>query len=128
VPGHSTRARRVGDQIRRDIASSIAREVSDPRVRGALVSDVEVSRDLAHATVFVMCAAGSDADECLAGLESASGFLRRHLAKSIRLRHVPQLHFRLDTTLDHAAHIDALIARALPSETPPADKQTRDDE
>ena len=46
--------------------------------------------------------------------DRANGFLRRRLAKSVRMRQVPHLHFHLDTTLDRAAHLDALIAEALP--------------
>lgn len=114
MPENFTRARRVGDQIRRDLAELISREVADPRVRGALVSDVEVSRDLAHANVYIICPADNDSAACLEGLGRANGFLRRRLAKSVRMRQVPHLHFHLDTTLDRAAHLDALIAEALP--------------
>ena len=115
MAGNSTRARRVGDQIRRELSQMLARSVADPRVEGVMVSDVELSRDLAHATVFVFCPMGSNQAECLSGLQSASGYLRRQVAREIRLRHVPQLHFKIDDTLDHAAHMDALIARAVPS-------------
>ena len=114
MPENFTRARRVGDQIRRDLAELISREVADPRVRGALVSDVEVSRDLAHANVYIICPADNDSAACLEGLGRANGFLRRRLAKSVRMRQVPHLHFHSDTTLDRAAHLDALIAEALP--------------
>ena len=81
MPENFTRARRVGDQIRRDLAELISREVADPRVRGALVSDVEVSRDLAHANVYIICPADNDSAACLEGLGRANGFLRRRLAK-----------------------------------------------
>jgi ribosome-binding factor A len=115
MAGNSTRARRVGDQLRRELSQLLSRNVADPRVEGVSVSDVELSRDLAHATVFIFCPAGSDHADCLQGLRSASGFMRRHVAREIRLRHVPELHFKIDTTLDHAAHMDALIARAIPA-------------
>ena len=116
MPANSMRSRRVGDQIRRELALVIAREVADPRVSGVLVSDIELSKDLAHARVFVVCPQGESPEECLAGLQSASGFLRRHIAKAVRMRQVPTLNFRLDTTLDTAARMDALIAAALPAD------------
>lgn len=116
MPGNPTRARKVADQLRRELADLISREISDPRLKGMLVSDVELSRDLRHANVFMFCPAGTDQQESLGALKRAGGFLRRHVARNMQLRQVPELHFRIDTTLEHAAHMDALIARAAPVE------------
>ena len=114
MPANSMRARRIADQLRRELALVIGREVADPRVSGVMVSDLEISTDLAHARVFVVCPQGESPEECLAGLQSASGFLRRHIAKAVRMRQVPTLNFRIDTTLDTAERMDALISFALP--------------
>ena len=126
---NSMRARRIGDQIRRELALVIARDVADPRVSGVMVSDLEISKDLAHARVYIVVPQGESPEECLAGLQSASGFLRRHIAKAVRMRQVPTLNFRIDTTLDTAAHMDALIASALPAlpaDDPDGDKADDD--
>lgn len=128
MPGHTTRARRVADQLRRELAELISREISDPRLRGMLVSDVELSRDLRHATVFMFCPADADQEQCLGALKRAGGFLRRHLARSMQLRQIPELHFKIDTTLEHAAHMDALIARAAPPAETGSETGAHDDD
>ena len=104
-----SRADRVGDQIQRELAELLLREVNDPRARGVTLSGVKVSRDLAHATVYVTPAADSDADEVLPALNRASGFLRRQLAGRIRFRHVPSLRFQYDPTLDRALRVESLL-------------------
>lgn len=108
----SNRPRRVGDLIRRELAELLAREVADPRLAGVVVSDVEVSRDLAHARIYVFVPTGSEAEQVMAGLRAAGGFLRRALAPRLRLRVVPHLHFDQDTSMDNADRIDALLAEA----------------
>lgn len=80
-----SRTQRVADQIQRELASLIQREVKDPRVGMATVSAVEVSRDLSHAKVFVTIFNGSEDEqeiiESVKALNSASGFLRSQLGQ-----------------------------------------------
>ena len=88
------RSRRVGEQIQRTLSEIIRRELKDPRVGTASVTAVEVSGDLSHARVyFSLLEPDADPSAALAGLQSASGFLRRQLGRSLKLRHVPTLHF-----------------------------------
>jgi ribosome-binding factor A len=104
------RAKRVGDRIREELADLIHREVADPRLRLVTVTDVDVDRELAFATIYVV-ATGSDerSDEVLTALEGAKGFLRSELAHRIDLRNFPQLRFRWDYTEARGARIDELL-------------------
>ena len=104
------RAKRVGDRIREELADLIHREVADPRLRLITVTDVEVDRELAFATIYVV-ATGSDerSDEVLTALEGAKGFLRSELAHRINLRSFPQLRFQWDYSQARGARIDELL-------------------
>ena len=110
--GGYSRVDRLGQQMARELATLIDREVRDPRVLRVTVSGVEVARDLAHAKVYITPAAGMDAGETVAGLNSAAPFLRHRLGDLIRLRSIPALHFIYDKTLDEANRIDALLEAA----------------
>ena len=110
MPRDGSRPRRVADQIQRELSTILLREVSDPRVAGAMVSDVEVSADLQHAKVFVQISMGDDPAEVMGGLDAASGFVRRLLAPRLRLRSMPSIRFVQDTTMDEAEHIESLLA------------------
>ena len=110
MPRDGSRPRRVADQIQRELSTILMREVSDPRVAGAMVSDVEVSADLQHAKVFVQISMGDDPAEVMQGLDAASGFVRRLLAPRLQLRSMPSIRFIQDTTIDDAEHIESLIA------------------
>lgn len=107
------RSERVAGQIRRDLAKLIQHEVKDPEVGFISVSDVEVSRDLSHAKVFVTVFDPEKAKTSLNALRRASAFLRTRLGKKLRMRHVPELHFKHDDSVEQGSHIDQLINKAL---------------
>lgn len=104
------RTDRVGDLVRAELNQLIARDVADPRVRLASVIGVDVSPDLRHAVVSVSVL-GEDAGrgEAVAALQGASGFLRSRLAKTLRLKNVPELHFELDRGAEHSQRISDLL-------------------
>lgn len=108
------RSFKVADQIQRDLSELVARELKDPRVGMVTIQAVEVTPDYAHAKVFFSVLAG-DPDECAQGLNQAAGFLRAGLFKRLRIHTVPTLHFVFDQTSEHAADMNALIARAVAS-------------
>ncbi len=111
-----SRTQRVGDQMQRELAVLIQREMKDPRVSLVTVSAVEVSRDLAHAQVFVTSLGAEDPAQIadmLGVLKGAAGFLRTQLGRLMKLRQVPQLHFRYDESIARGAHLSALIERAV---------------
>ena len=117
------RSVRVADQIRRELAVLVSREVADPRVGEVTVSGVEVSPDLRHARVLVTPGRGTDGDASAAALNHAAGFLRSRLARRVRLRHVPRLVFEHDRTLERALRIEALIDRT-PAPSDPAGRES----
>jgi ribosome-binding factor A len=105
---------KVADQIQRDLAEIIARELKDPRVGMVTINAVEVTPDYAHAKVFFSLLVG-DPEETTAALNQAAGFLRNHLFKRLHIHTVPTLHFQFDRTTERAADMNALIAKAVSS-------------
>jgi len=107
------RIERINHLIRQEISELLQRQVKDPRL-GTLVSITEVatSPDLKQAKVFVSCMAGEEEKkETLSVLIGASGFFRNELAKRLRLRHIPELNFYWDDSIERGAHILELIDR-----------------
>ncbi|MDL2058524.1 30S ribosome-binding factor RbfA [Mesosutterella sp. AGMB02718] len=108
-PGRSTR---IADQIARDIAELIPKEVRDPRVGFVTVTGCEITPDYAHATLY-FTVMGADVGECTAGLNAAAGMLRSLIFKKLRIHTVPTLHFVHDDSVDRGFEMDRLIARAV---------------
>jgi len=108
------RSFKVADQIQRDLAELIARELKDPRVGMVTLQGVEVTPDYAHAKVFFSILTGDPA-ETAQGLNQAAGFLRNGLFKRLHIHTVPTLHFIYDRTPERAADMNALIAKAVSS-------------
>jgi ribosome-binding factor A len=105
---------RVADQIQRDLAELIARELKDPRVGMVTINAVEVTPDYAHAKVFFSLLTGHP-EEATQGLNAAAGFLRNGLFKRLHIHTVPTLHFVFDRTTERAADMNALISKAVAS-------------
>ena len=112
---HSDFARhdRVAGLLRRELATLIWKEIKDPRLGPLSVSDVEVSRDLAHAKIYVTSSEPDSMAESLKVLKRAASFLRRRLGREVTMRQVPELHFIHDDSIERGAHIDQLIEKAL---------------
>ena len=106
-----TRAVKIAERMRNDLSELLIREINDPRLQGISITDVEVDRELAYATVYFSSIEGaSRADEIQAGLEHAQGFLRSELAHRIELRVFPRLRFRYDPTFERADNMERLFA------------------
>lgn len=89
----------------------LIREISDPRLHQIFITDVKVDRELAYADVYVSALEGAErSQDVLAGLESASGFLRRTLSQRVELRSFPRLRFHWDVTPENADHIEKVLA------------------
>ncbi len=101
---------RVADQIQRDL-SELIRELKDPRVGMATVNAVEVTPDYAHAKVFFSVLVG-DPEASAEALNEAAGFLRNGLFKRLQIHTVPTLHFHYDRSIERAAEMSSLIAKA----------------
>lgn len=90
----------------------LIREISDPRLQQIFVTDVRIDRELAFADIYVSAVEGSErSEEVLAGLSSASGFIRRTLSKRIELRAFPGLRFHWDPTPENADQIERLLSQ-----------------
>jgi len=109
-----SRTERVRHQLQREIAMILQREIKDPRVSMVTVSDVEVSRDLAYAKVFVTFFQDEPEQikQALKVLNEASGFIRSLLGKRIKARIVPQLKFQHDASLNEGIRMGKLVAEA----------------
>ncbi len=101
---------RVADQIQRDL-SELIRELKDPRVGMATINAVEVTPDYAHAKVFFSVLVG-DPEASAEALNEAAGFLRNGLFKRLQIHTVPTLHFHYDRSIERAAEMSSLIAKA----------------
>ncbi len=108
------RSYQVADQIQRDLADLIARELKDPRVGMVTLQGVEVTPDYAHAKVY-FSVLNSDPVKTAEGLNQAAGFLRNGLFKRLHIHTVPTLHFVYDRTPERASDMNALIAKAVSS-------------
>jgi len=105
----SGRLSRVGEQVRRELADLLRREVRDPRVVGVSLTDVEVSPDYAHAVVFFSCLDANQVPLASEGLKRAAGFLRSQLAQRIKLHATPDLRFVYDESIERGDRLSRLI-------------------
>ncbi|KJJ97169.1 30S ribosome-binding factor RbfA [Pseudomonas sp. BGr12] len=112
-----SRTQRIGDQMQRELALLIQREIKDPRLGLVTITGVDVARDLSHAKVYVTVMGQDDNAEVVKQntsiLNDAAGFLRMQLGKAMKLRTVPQLHFSYDASIRRGAELSALIERAV---------------
>jgi ribosome-binding factor A len=100
----------VGDRIQEELADILFKEVADPRLQTITVTEVDVDRELAYATIYVTSSdPETDPEEVIAGLEGASGFLRSSLATRIQLRSFPRLRFRWDASHERGMRIEELL-------------------
>jgi ribosome-binding factor A len=126
MPKDYPRTRRIAEQIQREMAELIRTELKDPRIPAFItITDVEVTKDQEHAKVFfTTLVETADVDETTRALKRASGFLRTQLAHRMKLRTVPQLDFKYDTSVERGVKLSRLIDEAVASDPkpPPADE------
>lgn len=101
---------RVAELIQTHLSQLLLTDVRDPRLDGVTITEVKLDREIEHADVFVN-ALGDDSreTEVMAALNKAQGFLRRELAQRLRLRRMPQLHFKWDLILQQANHMESVL-------------------
>lgn len=122
------RTDRVAQEIQKEVAMIIQREVKDPRLGMVTVSAVEITRDLAYAKIFVtfFTLEGQNVDKSVEILNEAAGFIRSLLAKRIKARIMPELRFVYDKSMVEGVRMTNLVNQAVESDKKNADK--RDDE
>ncbi|MFP4323494.1 MAG: 30S ribosome-binding factor RbfA [Anaerolineales bacterium] len=104
------RQERIRELIREHLSTLFLTDISDPALIGLTVTDVRVDREIEYADVYVH-ALGEDErrEDVMAGLHRARGFIRTRLAKGLRIRHTPELHFHWDDVLENADHMERLL-------------------
>lgn len=110
------RSDRVAQELKKEVAVILQREVKDPRIGMVTVSDVEVSRDLAYAKIFVTFLFDNDQEainQGMKGLEKASPYIRSLVCKAMRLRIVPELRFIYDESLVEGMRMSNLVSNVI---------------
>lgn len=115
--GHRTE--QIGEEIKKIISEMLLRDIKDPRLdRMISITGVDVSDDLGYAHVFVTIMTGQDVsederaeieDDVLQGFESAAGHIRKEISRKLRVRHAPELSFRIDKSMEYGSHIDKML-------------------
>ncbi|MGL4828366.1 MAG: 30S ribosome-binding factor RbfA [Vibrio sp.] len=118
MPKEFSRTQRVAQQLQKELAMILQREVRDSRLGMVTISDVEVSRDLAYAKVFVtfLCIGEQTAESCLAALREHEVQIRMMLGKQIRLRLTPEIRFYYDNTLVEGMRMSNLVTEVINSD------------
>lgn len=128
MPREFKRSERVAGQIRRELAQIIQMEIRDPQIGFISVSDVEVTRDLAHAKVFITVFEADKAEATLKAIGSNAKFLRHRLSQEMRMRSVPELHFHHDASVETGQKMDQLINTALAADRTVSRNDSSEDE
>ncbi|MBA3485584.1 MAG: 30S ribosome-binding factor RbfA [Lysobacter sp.] len=103
------RSDRVSAQLRRELGTIVHQAVREHALPSVSVSDVEVTRDLAHAKVFVTALQQERSAEAVKALKALTPEMRYQLGRAMKLRHVPELHFHYDDSVDRGERIDNLL-------------------
>ncbi len=108
--GKSFRAERMAEEIKKVVSQLLLREIKDPRLSGMVsISDVEVSKDYGYATIYISVPESDNREEVLKAFEGAKGLVRKEVGRQIKLRHVPEINFRLDTSQEYGRHIESIL-------------------
>ena len=104
------RSDRVSGLIQQVLSEILKRDIGDPRLQMATITEVEVTRDLKLARIYFTIPGGkSKKDAAINGFNSARGFIKRILAQEIDLKYMPDIKFFYDDSLEYGTHIDELI-------------------
>lgn len=107
----NNRTRRIAEEIRKIVSTMLINGIKDPRINSLVsVTDVEVTSDLSYAYVYVSIL-GGDEESTLDGLKSACGYIRREVGKNIKIRHTPEIIFKIDDSLLKGMYMDELIKK-----------------
>jgi ribosome-binding factor A len=106
----SYRPESVGRNIQVELSKILREDSRDPSLRDLTISGVKMSKDLRTAKVYVSTLDDRE-EEILAGLSRANAFLRRQVAQRVQMRHMPELFFAIDHSLEYGSHIDQLLSQ-----------------
>jgi|SaaInl7_100m_RNA_FD_contig_51_1092581_length_4271_multi_5_in_0_out_0_5 ribosome-binding factor A len=124
----SRRVERLSDLIKQETSGIIQNEMRDPRVGFITVTSVDLSQDLRHAKIFVsIMGTDKEREKTMNALDKACGFIRTRLGSKIRIRHVPEVIFRLDESYEYAARIAEVMKQIKPEIQPSAESEESDE-
>ena len=108
----------VAEEIRKVVSTMLISGIKDPRITSMVsVTDVEVTNDLSYAYVYVSIL-GGDEESTLLGLKSAVNFIRREVSRNVKLRHTPQIIFKVDESIKNGMYMSNLIKKVNEGMTP----------
>ena len=117
--GKGYRQGRLSEEIRKIISEKLVSGVKDPRLSGMIsISGVDVTSDGSYATCYVSVlgfekdeeARKQEIEDVLAGMNSAKGMFKREIGRLVKLRHIPELIFKVDESLEYGRHISQIIS------------------
>ena len=108
---NSIKNTRINEEVKKALSSIIRDDIKDPRIAPMTsVTRVIVAPDLKTAKIYIsVLGTAQEADDTILGLRSAAGYIRRQLARTVNLRHTPELTFLKDDSIEYAIHISALL-------------------
>ena len=106
----NNRTRRIAEEIRKIVSTMLINGIKDPRINSLVSVTDEVTSDLSYAYIYVSIL-GGDEESTLEGLKSACGYIRREVGKSIKIRHTPEIIFKIDDSLLKGMYMDELIKK-----------------
>ena len=120
---HGIRVERVAERVRMELTTLLTRTVRDPAVSGVTITHVSMSPDLQLARIYYTVLAGNNRHDTARGLRRAKTYLRRAIGQRLQLRHVPELRFMYDETLDQQDRL-ARIFTEIENQQPSPDQET----
>ncbi|MBP3907208.1 MAG: 30S ribosome-binding factor RbfA [Peptostreptococcaceae bacterium] len=106
-----SRTQRIAEEIRKVISTMLISGIKDYRINSMVsVTDVEVTSDLSYAYVYVSIL-GGDKESSMKGLKSACGYIRKEVGRSVKLRHTPEIIFKLDDSIEKGMYMESLIKK-----------------
>lgn len=105
------RTQRIGEEIRKVVSTMLISGIKDYRINSLIsVTDVEVTSDLSYAYVYVSILGGNK-ESSMAGLKSACGYIRKEVGKNVKLRHTPEIIFKIDDSIEKGMYMESLIKK-----------------
>lgn len=105
------RINRINEEIRNEVGDLLLHDLKDPRIKGLVsVLRVDTSSDLGHAKIYLsVLGKQEDGRDTLQAMQSSKGYIRRELVARLKLRHVPELHFILDDSIETGFRINEIL-------------------
>lgn len=103
------RSARVGDLIREEIADIIQNRIKHKTFGFVTITGAKVSDDLRHATIYLSVLKDEDADKTIRKLKESSSFIKGELGRRLKMKYVPEIHFRIDESIAYGMKIDKLL-------------------